>query len=63
MVKGHHLQIRSCPLLFCNFKWFNIKAATSHYPVVQEEMDELLAKGTIELLTGGAVFHSCFHGS
>ena len=35
MVKGHHLQLRSCPSLFCNFKWFNIKAATAHHPLTE----------------------------
>ena len=54
MVKGHHLLLRSHPL-FCNFKWFNIKAATSHHPVIQKEVDELLA---IELLTCGVGFYS-----
>ena len=24
MVKGHHLQLRCCSPLFCNFGWFNI---------------------------------------
>ena len=28
----------------------------AHHPIIQKEEDELLAKGTIELLTGGAGF-------
>ena len=47
MVEGLHLQLRSCPPLFCNFKWFNIKAAIAHHPVIQKEVDELLAKDPI----------------
>ena len=46
MVKGHHLQLRCCHLLFCNIKRFNIKAALSHHPVIQEEVGELLTKGS-----------------
>ena len=54
MVKGHNLQLRCHPLLFHNFKWFNIKIAAIHNPFIQKEMDELIAKGAIELSTGGA---------
>ena len=43
MFKGHHLQLRCNPLLFDNFKCFNIKASTVHHPVTQKEVDELLA--------------------
>ena len=32
IVKGHHLQLSYHPPLFCNFKWFNIKAVSSHHP-------------------------------
>ena len=35
------------------FKWFNIKVATVHHPVIQNGVDDL-AKGGIELYTGGA---------
>ena len=58
MVKVHHLQLRCHPLLFRNFKWFNIKVAAIHNPFMQKEMDELLAQGAIEVSTGGARFYS-----
>ena len=57
MVKGHHLQLRSHPPLFCDFWHFNVKAAAAHHPVI-EEVDELLAKGAIEPSSGGAGFYS-----
>ena len=56
--KGHHHQLRCCPPLFCNFKWFNTKGALTHHPFIQKEVDELLAKGTIEPSTVGADFYS-----
>ena len=34
VVKGHHLELWSHPPLFHNFKWFNIKAAADHHPVI-----------------------------
>ena len=58
MVRGHHLQLRSCPPLFCNFWHFNVKAAAAHHPVIHKEVDELLAKGAIEPSSGGASFYS-----
>ena len=58
MVKGHHLQLMSHPSLVCNFKHFNIEAATAHHPVTWKEVDELLAKGATEPATGGAGFYS-----
>ena len=58
MVQGHHLQLWSHPPLFCNFWQFNIKVATTHHPIIQKEVDELLAKGVIEPSSGGAVFYS-----
>ena len=58
MVWGHHLQLRShCPL-FPNFWQFNVKVAAAHHPIIQKEVDEHLAKGTVELFSGGAVFYS-----
>ena len=48
MVQGHHLQLRSLPPLFCNFWQFNVKAAAAHHPIIQKEVDELLAKGTTD---------------
>ena len=57
MVKDHHLKLRCYPPLFCNFKWFNTKAATGHHPIIQKEVDELLAKGTTEALSGDAGFY------
>ena len=58
MVWGHHLQLRSHPPLFCDFWYFNVKAAAAHHPVIQKEVDELLAKGAIEPSSGGADFYS-----
>ena len=63
MVKGYHLQLRCHPPLFCNFRWFNIKATPVHHPIIQKEVDELLAKGCIEPSTVGADLYSqhiCF---
>ena len=58
MVWGHHLQLRSRPPLFCNFQHFNVKVPAAHHPVIQKEVDELLAKGAIEPSSGGAGFYS-----
>ena len=44
--------------LFCNFWHFNVKVAAAHHPVIQKEVDELLAKGAIEPSSGGAGFYS-----
>ena len=53
-----YLQLRSCPPLFPDFWHFNVKAAAAHHPVIQKEVDELLAKGAIEPSSGGAGFYS-----
>ena len=45
MVWGHHLQLRSCSPLFCKFQQFNVKAAVAHHPIIQREVDKLVAKG------------------
>ena len=58
MVWGHHLQLRSHPPLFHDFWHFNVKAVAAHHSVIQREVDELLAKGTIEPSSGGAGFYS-----
>ena len=58
MVWGHHLQLKSHPPLFHDFQHFNVKAAAPHHPVIQKEVDELLAKGAIEPSSGGAGFYS-----
>ena len=58
MAKGHHLQHRSPPPLFHNFKWFNIKAAAAHHPIIQKEVDELFSKGAIQPSSSGAGFYS-----
>ena len=55
MVQDHHLQLRSHPPLFCDF---NVKVAAVHHPVIQKEVDELLAKGATEPFSGGAGFYS-----
>ena len=56
MVQNHHLQLRFHPLLFCNFKWFNIKPDKAHDTVIQKELDELLAKGAFKPSNGDAGF-------
>ena len=48
MVKVYHLKLRSQPPLFHNFKWYNIKAAATHHPIILKEVDEPLAKVAIE---------------
>ena len=48
MVHDHHLQLGSHPPLFHNFWHFNVKVAAAHHPVIQKEVDELLAEGVIE---------------
>ena len=58
MVQGHHLQLRSCPPMFCYFQQFNVKVAATHHPIIQREVDELLSKGGIEPSSGGAGFYS-----
>ena len=58
MVQGHHLQLTSRPPLFHNFWHFNVKVPAAHHPVIQKEVDELLAKGAIEPSSGGARFYS-----
>ena len=58
MVWGHHLQLRCCPSLFLDFWRFNVKAVAAHHPVIQREVDELLAKGVIEIFSGHAGFYS-----
>ena len=58
MVWGHHLQLRSCPPLFCYYWKFNVKAAAAHLPIIQKAVDELLSKGAIKPSSGGAGFYS-----
>ena len=58
MVWGHHLQLRPSPPLFCDFWSFNVKVVAAHHPVIQREVDELLAKGATEPSSGGAGFYS-----
>ena len=59
MVKGHHLELKLHPLLFCNYKEFNFKVSATHHPYIHE-VDELLAKDSIETSTGGPGFYSVF---
>ena len=56
MVQGHHLQLRSCPPLFCYFWQFNVKVAAALHPIIHE-VDELLSKGAIEPYSG---FAGCY---
>ena len=58
MVLGHHLKLRSQPPFFLDFWQFNVKAVATHHPVIQRQIDELLAKGVIEPSSGGAGFYS-----
>ena len=58
MVWGDHLELRTCPPLFHDFQQFNVKVVAAHHPVIQREVDELLAKGAIEPSSGGAGFYS-----
>ena len=56
--RGNHHQLWSHLPLFHNFWQLNVKAATTHHPIIQKEVDELLAKGSIEPSSGGAGFYS-----
>ena len=58
MVQGHHLQLRSCPPLFCNFWLLIVKVAATHHPIIQKEVDGLLSRGVIGPSSGGAGFYS-----
>ena len=58
MVWGYHLQLRSHPSLFHNFGQFSVEAAVVYHPIIQKEVDELLAKGAVEPSSGGAGFLS-----
>ena len=58
MVQVHHIQLRSHPSLFCNFKQFNIKAAAAHHAIIQKVVYKLPAEGAIEPSSGGAGFYS-----
>ena len=58
MVQGHCLQIRSCPVLFCNFWQFSVMVAAAH-PIIQKEVDELLSKGAIEPSGGTGFYPVC----
>ena len=51
-------QLTYHPPLFHDFWHFNVKAAAVHHPVIQKEVDELLAKGAIEPSSSGAGFYS-----
>ena len=44
--------------LFHNFRWFNTKATMAHHPIIQKEVDEMLAKYSTEPSTGGVGFYS-----
>ena len=58
MVRGHHLQLRYHPPLFCDFWNFNVTVAAAHHPIIQKEVDELLAKGALEPSSSGDGFYS-----
>ena len=58
MVQSHYLQLKSHHPLFHNFWQFNVKTAAVHHPIIQKEVDELLAKGVIEPPSDGASFYS-----
>ena len=44
-------------MLFHNFHQINIKAASAH-PIIQKEVQKLLAKGAVEPLSDSAGFYS-----
>ena len=44
--------------LFCICKWLDIKASVVHHPVIQKQVEELLAKGAFKPSTSGADFYS-----
>ena len=44
--------------MFHDFWHFNVKATAAHHPVIQKEVDELLAKGAIGPSFDGAGFYS-----
>ena len=44
--------------MFHNFSQFIVKVATTHHPIIQKEVDELLAKGAVEPFCGGTGFYS-----
>ena len=54
VIKDLHLQLRCHPPLLQKFLWFNIIAAMAHHPSIQKEVDEMLAKGSIEPWMGCA---------
>ena len=56
MVQGYHVQLRCHLPLFHTFKLVNIEATTVHHPVIQREVDELLAKCAIDPPDTGADF-------
>ena len=56
MAQGHHLRLWSHPPLFCQLLAVNVKAPTTHHPINQKEVDELLTKGATEPSSGGAGF-------
>ena len=56
LVQGHHLQLRSHPPLFRNFWQLHMKVAAGHHPIIQKEVDKLLAKGAVEPSSGCAGF-------
>ena len=58
MAWSHHLQLQSHPPMFHNFQQFNVKVATTHYPIIQKEVDQLSAKGATEPSLGGTDFYS-----
>ena len=47
-------------IFFCNFKQLNVWAAAAHHPIIQMEVDQWLAKGTIELLSVVGFYSNVF---
>ena len=44
--------------MFHDFKWFNLKAAAAHLPIIQKEVDELHAKVAKEPSAGDALYYN-----
>ena len=57
IVTGHHLQLSHHLPLFCNYKQVHIRAAVAHHPVIQEEVNDPLAKSDTDPSTGGVGFY------
>ena len=58
MVKDHCLKLVCNPLLFHNYKQFNIKVCVAYHSIIDMKAAKLLAKGANEMSGGVAGFSS-----